>query len=158
MPRTAKPFDSYVRVEDDGCHIWTGAVNSCGYGSVRWRGKARKAHHVALLRIGVTLPVSESGHQSFVVMHTCDNRLCVKPSHLVVGTQGDNIADRQRKQRHARRDANHRWMKLSSEDVSRIREARRFGALGTDLAKAWGVAHGVIYRLCSQDRRMPLSR
>lgn len=97
--RKPKPFAHYTRREGD-CLIWTGAVNSHGYGSFREPGcKPRKAHHIAYERAHAPLPTSGPGSQGFVVMHTCDNRLCVEPKHLVLGTQKQNIHDAIRKGR-----------------------------------------------------------
>lgn len=155
--RKPRPFESYVRVEGE-CHIWTGGKTSSGYGSCGSAEKSRKAHHVAYERAHGPLPKSRAGHQDFVVLHTCDNRLCVNPAHLKLGTQLENIRDRQQKNRQARRGANHRWNKITPECVTRIREAYLFGASGTDLAKAYGVRHSIIYRILSQDRSAPPSR
>lgn len=67
--RKQKPFASYTRREGD-CLIWTGAINSSGYGSYRSGGKPRKAHHVAYEMAHGPLPKSGPGSQAFVVMHS----------------------------------------------------------------------------------------
>jgi hypothetical protein len=150
--RKPRPFESFVRLDPSGCHIWIGGKSSSGYGTCGNAEKSRKAHHVAYERAYGPLPKSRSGHQDFVIMHLCDNRLCVNPSHLKLGSQLENIKDRQDKRRQARRGANHRWNKITPECLERIKEAYLFGAIGTDLANIYGVAHSVIYRILRQDR------
>lgn len=71
----------------DECWPWTGAT-ARGYGHGHRDRKHFYAHRVSWeMANGQTLD------SSTVVRHTCDNPPCVNPAHLVIGTQGDNIAD-----------------------------------------------------------------
>lgn len=83
-------------VKSEGCWEWQGA-KSKGYGVLvysllgvrqRW-----KCHHFAVVLDGRTIT------PGMVVMHLCDNRACVRPDHLRVGTQSENIKDMWDKQR-----------------------------------------------------------
>lgn len=83
-----------------GCLLWTGCVNSSGYGAVRINGGACYAHRVAYrVRCG-------SIDGSRLVMHACDVQRCCNPDHLSQGTAGDNIRDAAAKGR-VRRGDNH---------------------------------------------------
>ena len=89
MPRWT-PFEPYfwslVR-KGDGCWEWQGDRWGKGYGRIT-RGQRREtAHRVAYeLAIG---PITEGA----LVCHRCDNKLCVRPDHLFLGTQSDNMQD-----------------------------------------------------------------
>jgi len=67
------------------CILWEGTVTNSGYGRKWFQGKARYAHRVAYYLTHNEWPE--------VVRHTCDNKVCVNPEHLLGGTQKDNVAD-----------------------------------------------------------------
>lgn len=82
----------------DTCWLWTGELNSMGYGFFKiYEGHAREkilAHRFSAIMAG--MPVK--GPRD-VVMHTCDTPRCVRPEHLSVGTQTDNMRDARNKDR-----------------------------------------------------------
>ena len=106
--------------EPDGCDLWIGGTTSKGYGSIHYNNRARGAHTVAWeLANGRPVP---DGH---VVRHRCDNPRCVRPDHLLIGTQLDNMHDMaERGRRVVSRligESNGR-AKLTDDEVRLIRE------------------------------------
>ena len=77
----------------DGCWMWTGALRN-GYGIINRCDKVPEyAHRLAYeFENG---PIADG----LCVLHTCDNRACVNPSHLWLGTKRDNTHDMMRKGR-----------------------------------------------------------
>lgn len=69
-----------------GCWEWLGGKYPNGYGMIVGEGRTLLAHRVSWnLHFGDT--------EGLFVLHHCDNRSCVKPAHLFLGTQLDNIRD-----------------------------------------------------------------
>ncbi len=71
----------YIPEPNSGCFIWMGAIQSSGYGNTN-RGLAHR--------------VQMGSPKGLQVRHMCGNRLCVNPTHLELGTQSDNEADKWR--------------------------------------------------------------
>lgn len=107
---------------------------------VRHEGRSQLAHRVAYCEFhGITI----ARIKGLIIRHECDNRRCVEPLHLRVGTQSDNVADMMARGRNSppprMPGGIHPMAKLSYEDVAAIRRARLNGAKNTDLARTYNV-------------------
>lgn len=70
-----------------GCWEWVGARNLNGYGQVMLRGKRYGAHRAMWISLNGPIP------EKLVIRHKCDNRCCINPHHLDIGTYQDNTND-----------------------------------------------------------------
>lgn len=81
------------------CWIWAGKRTRFGYGRVFVNGRTNTAHRVAWGVVNGPIP------DGLCVCHDCpggDNPSCFRPSHLWLGTDADNMADKVRKGRQSR--------------------------------------------------------
>lgn len=120
-----------------GCHVWTGSKSRDGYGSLTFQNKKRKAH-----RLAYETWVGPIG-TGMCVCHRCDNRLCINPRHLFLGTNADNTADRDQKGRQAKGERCGR-AKLTEADVRAIRLSSDTHAA---LSKRYGVGATSIWEI-----------
>lgn len=121
------------------CWPWMGAVGREGYGRFRLNGRAQLAHRVswALARGGVTAP-------GIFVCHRCDNRTCVNPDHLFLGTQDANMRDMVLKGRQVR-GAAHPCVKLTLSLVADARQRVAAGESIGSLAREHGVSSSTMW-------------
>lgn len=126
-----------------GCWNWTGALRN-GYGRMVIGSRADKSRRsVSAHRFSYTTYRGEIGELH--VCHTCDNRRCVNPDHLFLGTPKDNAADRDNKGRNklppVYRGEAAPWAKLSNAQVEQIRATTEPSAR---TAARYGVSEGHI--------------
>lgn len=90
-------FNNKVNQGQPGqCWLWGGAPNSTGYGTIRQPGRFGKTVLAHRLAYEISFGVVPEG---MCVCHRCDVPLCVNPGHLFLGSNLDNIRDRDRKGR-----------------------------------------------------------
>jgi hypothetical protein len=142
-PMSVKFRDNYVE-SSTGCWEWTGRQLWNGYGAVGAgvRGRALRAH-----RVSYELNVGPIPHH-LVVCHTCDNRKCVNPNHLFLGTRHENNTDMATKGR-----ARGAPRKLTDEQVYDIRKLSQ-QLNSVKLAELFGVTSSAI-KLILQGARRP---
>jgi hypothetical protein len=137
-------FWEYVNKQEsmnvaNACWLWTGYIGADGYGASNHNGQTRHAHRISyILNIG---PIPDG----LCVCHHCDVRNCVRPDHLFIGTDADNVADMVRKNRQAKGN-NNGQSKLTSDIVKSIREEYAHGTPQTILAKRYNVSRLTVHR------------
>lgn len=138
MPRVHRtPLERFMaKVEPEpntGCWLWTGAM-SRGYGYMRRGRRMVQAHRIAYETFVGPIP------DGLCVLHRCDTRACVNPTHLFLGTLTDNNRDRAAKGRSAVGERSGQ-SKLTAEDVLAIRARAAAGESQRGLAREYGISH-----------------
>lgn len=142
MPRKYTPEQRiehfWLRVDksggEDACWLWTSCRFPCGYGQTRWESGYGSAH-----RISWMLANGDPG--SLFVLHRCDNRQCVNPKHLFLGTRQDNTEDMLKKSRQAQGERVS-GAKITWEIASEIRQLAADGKTQRSIAKLFSISQG----------------
>lgn len=126
----------HIRKDSASCWEWSGAHLSSGYGKLSYGKTQDVAHRVSYRTFRGAIP------DGLVVCHTCDNKKCVNPAHMFLGTLKDNNYDCIQKNRHVvgRIGTEHSMAKLSESDVREIRDLIASKVMQQkDIAKAYGI-------------------
>lgn len=127
---------------EDECWFWSGGRKASGYGTYYANRRSNAAHRVAYaLEVAPVLP-------GFTVRHRCDTPPCVNPSHLVAGTQKQNVEDREeRSRRAAPRGVDNGHAKLTEALVREIVSAVARGESQVAVARRLGVEKSTVGKI-----------
>lgn len=120
-------------LDPNKCWPWRGAGKGNGYGHTS-RGPAHRVSYS--LFVGDVPPGMD-------VCHTCDNRPCVNPHHLFVGTHAENMAD----MKHKGRGDGGRRKHLREETVQEIRRRIEVGDSLAHIARTLNVHRSTVYNI-----------
>lgn len=130
-------FSSKVMPEpNSGCYLWTAHTSKGGYGRFGIGGKVEDAHRVAYSLYVAPIPEGQC------VLHRCDVPSCVRPDHLFIGSQPQNLEDMTRKgRRSCGRGESSGSAKLTKAKVLAIRRDPR---THREIAPDYGVGKSTI--------------
>ena len=152
-----------LRPDLGNCWVWTGGIGK--------NGKPHRGHirigrsdegQIGASRASWIVHFGKIPDKKFV-LHHCDNGICVRPDHLYLGTQRDNMADKSNRGRHhllgrgylvaGDKNAN---SKLDWDAVSSIRQrCKKMGVAPSSVAKEYGITVGAVYHiLCNRTWRV----
>lgn len=131
----------------NGCWEWNGKINNDGYGQLVDRNnqkKQKRAHKISYEVFKGEVP------EGLSVCHSCDNKICVNPEHLWLGTPKENFRDAMKKGRMIFRGAigtEHINAKLDDEKVKEILERIKRKEKPKEIAKIYGIHPQTIYQI-----------
>lgn len=142
-------LDACMPEPNSGCFIWLKSLMKNGYGrsSLIHNNKIhRLAHRVSwILHYGV-IPEDK------MVLHKCDNRLCVNPTHLFLGTAKDNTHDMLDKFRMAY-GIKHGQARHNTEDILKIRQLAKNGISQKNIAHKFKLSQSAISLIVNKKNR-----
>jgi hypothetical protein len=134
MRTLADRFWSKVDFSGD-CWKWKGCKTKAGYGLFGVSRYVREyAHRIVWQLINGRIP------DNLCVLHSCDNRVCVNPGHLFLGTVNDNAKDMVAKSRQSMGE-NRPTHKLT---LNQVREILSSSSPQLETAKKFGVSQQLI--------------
>lgn len=128
----------------DGCWEWAAGTSRRGYGLIRGEPPTGNlgAHRASWEMHFGPVPAG------LLVCHRCDNRKCVRPDHLFLGTPADNMLDRDAKGRQARGAVNGKAVLVEGQ-VQAVRAMLAMGFSQRKVAKRIGTSASAVCHIAS---------
>lgn len=130
--------------KSDFCWTWNGGKYYNGYGQFYEGPNKICAHRFSYKIFKGDIPKNK------LVLHECDNRQCVNPDHLFLGTQKDNILDMIKKGRRvhsSRVGQNNGRTTLNDKDILKIRSDYKNGVSVKSICKSYKLSETQVYRI-----------
>lgn len=138
LAQVLKHYTPTSAPQPNRCWEWTGKIGPNGYGVLTDGKRGYAAHRVSYELHNGPIPDGK------MILHSCDNRRCVNPYHLRIGSHAENMLDRQMRLRtpRGRKIPN---AKLTENEVREIRLASAQGSNDRILAERYGVTRSAIW-------------
>lgn len=145
VQREANRFAMFIEPElNTGCWLWAGAQHEQGYGLFSLHRRNVRAHRVSWVLANGPIP------DSLVVCHKCDTPACVNPTHLHLGTQGENTRDAVARGLFTPpRGVGFAKPSLTAAEVLEIVAMRQRGERLRIIAERFGVSAGAVFGVVS---------
>jgi len=132
-----KPVE-FIVVKDSGCFECTSHYTSTGgYIEYHFNNKKRVLHRYIFEECYGNIP------DGMIVRHKCDNRACINPEHLELGSHEENMKDMTDRGRQCK-GQDSPFAKLTDQDIPEIRNLLAGGEKITEIAKRYGVSRAAI--------------
>lgn len=132
----------HAEVLENGCIVFNGHRDECGYGRISKDGKLVRIHREVYKYLHPEEKITG------VIMHSCDNPACINWEHLSHGTQAENIADMEAKGRRVvLKGEQQHDAKLKNQDVKHIRYLAKTDLSTVLIARHYDVSETVIQKI-----------
>lgn len=120
----ARFLEKVKKCPETGCWNWTGAIDTPGYGAFKIGDKKYNSHRISYILF------KNDFDKTKLVCHSCDNKKCVNPEHLFLGTHRDNLMDSINKNNRKSQKgipkpwlagSRNCWAKFNKEQINQIR-------------------------------------
>jgi hypothetical protein len=148
MPKPLTTIDLLAKLDTEGgiacCWRWLGAKTSFGHGIFSRYCKHQLAH-----RWFYEFFHNEKVPNDLIVRHLCDNPSCCNPTHLLIGTQRENVQDAYNRHRRV-----HPW-KISRDVLAQIYTLKEQGLMNKDIAARLNISRQVVSKYLRFKKEVP---